>query len=154
MRVGLTRTTKATGLAIVCIGAAQVACNEEPQNPGEFNTTHIAQVNGLVLNALRVPQESITVTGRALRLDAGYDYQNGITDASGRFVLKVGRIDAQPRPEPDTISVMVLLFAHGSKYPRAPDGSQLRDSVPVVVRFAAGGKPTPIASVEAIFRGL
>lgn len=31
--------------------------------------------------------------------------------------------------DPDTLSVMLTLHAYGSKYPRAPDGSQLADSV-------------------------
>jgi hypothetical protein len=150
-------TKFAPGMGAVVIGllaVTQASCGTTPPDPGEFITTHLAQVDGVVLNSLRVPQESVTVTGRTLRLDAAYEFRVGTTDRNGRFSFQVGRIDGSDRPSPDTLSVMMSVYAHGSKYPRAPDGRQLTDSLPIVIRFAKVGQPVPIITVEAIFRGL
>ena len=107
-----------------------------------------------MLNPLGSPQDSIRISGRPRRVDAAYTFGVGVTDPKERFTVKVGRIDGASRQEPDTLSVMLTLHAYGSKYPRAPDGSQLADRVPVVIRFLGVGKPPPITTVEAVFRGL
>lgn len=144
--------------AITSIGLAAltVACGacKDSSGPGEFPTSHSAKVSGFVVNAQQLPQDSIGVSGRELRADAGYHFDVVFSDKTGQFVLQIDRIDALDRPEPDTLSVMLSLRAVGSKYPRAADGSQLRDSIPVVVRFAKVGQAIPVTSVQATFRGL
>lgn len=141
------------GLVACCL-ATQVGCAGMPATPGEFRTSHIAQVNGTVLDGFRAPQESVTVSTRVLRQDAAYTVGVGVSDRYGAFSLQIERIEASDRPEPDTLSVMLLLRALGSKYSRAPDGGQLTDSISVIVQFARVGKPTPVAVVSAVFRGL
>jgi hypothetical protein len=131
-----------------------LGCHKGASDPGEFVTTQVAQVDGIVLNPLGAPQDSIRVSGRSRRVDAAYTFGVGVTDLSGRFTFRVGRIDGAARQEPDTLSVMLSLNAFGSKYPRAADGSQLADSIPVVIRFFGVGKPPPITTIEAVFRGL
>jgi hypothetical protein len=123
-------------------------------DPGEFVTTHVAEVTGSVLNATRAPQESVSVTARPLRVDAAYEAGVGISDRRGAFAFQLGRIDGSDRQDPDTLSVMVILRAIGGRYPRGPGGAELVDSLPVVVRFAKAGAPSAVTTVEAIFRGL
>lgn len=141
-------------LLMACLAAALLGCHKGASDPGEFVTTQVAQVDGVVLNPLGAPQDSVRVSGRSRRVDAAYIFGVGVTDLNGRFTFRVGRIDGGSRLEPDTLSVILTLHAYGSKYPRAPDGSQLADSVQIVIRFLGVAKPPPIATVEAVFRGL
>ena len=141
-------------LLMACLVIAVSGCHKGAADPGEFVTIHVAQVDGVVLNPLGAPQDSIRVSGRSRRIDAAYTFGVGVTDPNGRFTFRVGRIDGVSRQDPDTLSVILTLHAYGSKYPRAPDGSQLADSIPVVIRFLSVSKLPPITTVEAVFRGL
>ncbi len=143
---------RSESLVIVCLVIALSACGQKVAGPGEFVTTHLAQVDGVVRNGQWAPQESVTVTGRSLRLDAPYVFGVGVTDPNGAFSFKIGKIDGTDRPAPDTLSVMLRLQAHGSKYPRGPTGQELADSVPVLVRFAGRGKPAAVTRIDLIFR--
>ncbi len=145
---------RSESLVVVCLVIALSACGQKLAGPGEFVTTHLARVDGVVLNGQWAPQESVTVTGRSLRVDAAYTFGVGVTDRDGMFSFKIGRIDGADRPDPDTLSVMLRIQARGSKYPRAPDGKELADSVPVVVRFSGRGKSAPVTTIDVVFRGL